>query len=261
MSREGDLKRGAAQRLARARQRARKLRAEGRSYREIAELLGCSLATAHAYATHEPSASPPPPPEEGNQRATRHGVWSKPTIGELQEQYRVKASARWEHLSGDDLEMWCRLSARVQQAASFETEAGALAGDRVHGVSTSLTAWESKLAKLTAEHDREAERRREEAGQRSGGEHGRRDHGRLAGLMAGPCVSGLVAEMRGRLRGVGWRDLVGDAAAMDLGRRVLREVEGTPDPPEPEPDTERPGLDGRPAPLGLPAAPDQLGGL
>src|SRR4051794_16492517 len=112
---------GQRQRTARLRQRARQLLAEGKSIRQIADILGLSRSTAHRYATSTPGSAPPPPPRgAANQRATTHGVWSAPVIGELQAAYRVKAQARWPFLSGDDTETWSRLAARVEQAAAHE---------------------------------------------------------------------------------------------------------------------------------------------
>jgi transcriptional regulator with XRE-family HTH domain len=188
MGRPDNAREGARQRSARLRQRARALRAQGLSFREIARELGCSIATAHDWATSVPGQAPPPP--KNNSRARVHGVWSAPVIGELQEGYRQKARERWPFLSADDTETWSRLASRVEQAASYEASEGAVSGDRIRHVSTSLVAWESKLAKLTAEYDREAERRAE-AGQR-GGEHGRREWGHLARLAEGPAVRAVV---------------------------------------------------------------------
>src|SRR3954447_23566120 len=161
---------GQRQRIARLKQRARQLLAEGRSIREIARELGLSRSTAWRYATSVPGSAPPPPPRgDANQRARTHGVWSAPVIADLQAAYREKAQARWPFLTADDTETWSRLAARVEQAAAHEAQAGALAaaGDRVHHISASLVQWEERLRRLTLGHDLEAARR---AGERGAGQ-------------------------------------------------------------------------------------------
>jgi hypothetical protein len=256
MGRDGSAKEGARQRLARRRQKARAMHEAGRSVREIAQALGVSVSTAWSYL-QAPKRPGPPPPPRGNQRARTHGVWSAPTIAELQARHRAWAAERWPFLAGDEIEPVARLGARIEQAASYEASHGAIAGDRVRHVSTSLVQWESKLAKLTAEHDAEAERRAAERGQQ-GGEREQQEWSHLAALAEAPAVSALVRELRGRP----WGLITTDPVLMGLAREALREMEGrprTPDAPEPEPGTVRPALGGRPARLALPAAPGDLG--
>jgi len=254
MSREGDLRKGAAQRLARARQRARKLRAEGKSYREIAELLGCSLATAHSYI-NAPARHAPPPPEPDNQRATSHGAHSRVSLGALAEKYRERAAERWPFLTPDDVEAWALLAARHELAVGAELEGGIFEPDgRIRDVTNKGVQWGARLAKVTLAHDQEAERLAETHGQ-GRGEQGPGEWSRLAALADGPRVSQLVAELRGRP----WGDVITDPVLMGMAELALAEMEGrplTPNPPERESGTvERARLDRRPAPLELPPAP------
>src|SRR4051812_5142943 len=120
---------GARQRLARRRQRARVLRAAGKSYREIARLLGVSLGSAHALANHVPGTGAPPPPPRANQRARRHGGYSEVSLGQLVDKYSAAAVERWPHLDPAALADWARLAARVEMAGSAELANGVVTAD------------------------------------------------------------------------------------------------------------------------------------
>jgi hypothetical protein len=227
----------------------------GRSVREIARELGVSVSTAWSYL-QAPKRPGPPPPPKGNQYARSHGAHSRVSLGALAEKYRERAGERWPHLGRDDVESWSLLASRVELAVGAEYDGGIFTVDgRVRDVTVKATAWGARLQRLTAENDREAERRAEGARGQGRGEQGPREWVHLAALADGPRVSALVAELRGRP----WGDVITDPVLMGLAHAALAEMEGRPWPPEPpgEPSTmERVALDGRPGPRALPPAPD-----
>jgi transposase len=253
MARDGNQRKGAAQRLARRRQRARQMREDGMSYREIAKELGVSVSTVYE-DLKEPKRPGPPPPPRGNRRAESHGAHSRVPLADLATKYRERAMERWPFLTQDDVETWALLAARHELAVAAELEAGIFEADgRVRDVTNKATQWGARLRKLTLAHDVEAGRR---AAERGRGVEGQRDWGPLARLADGPHTARLVVALRGQP----WGDVVSDPVLMGLARAALAEMERrpwTPDPPEPEPvDRTRPALNGRPGPLGLlPPAP------
>jgi transposase len=127
MGRPGNAAEGQRQRTCRLKQRARALHAEGKSFREIASIMGVGLATAHRYATSTPGQGPPPPPRgAANRRAETHGAHSQVPLGALVETYQARALERWPHLTPDDAAAWALLAARHELAVGAELTSGIL---------------------------------------------------------------------------------------------------------------------------------------
>jgi transposase len=248
---------GQRQRIARLKQRARQLRAEGRSIREIADLLGVGRGTAHRYATSVPGSAPPPPPKD-NQRATTNGAQSRVTLAAVAEKFREAAAERWPWLGRDDVETWALLAARHELAVAAEMSGGIMTVDgRIRDVSNKGVQWGARLQRLTAERDAEAERRAAAPGVVGASDGRGRDLVRLAALADGRCARTLIAALRGRP----WGDVVSDPILVNFGRAALAEMEGRA-APEPESASERPDLrvvEGGQEPLLLPPAPGDEG--
>lgn len=157
--------------LARRRARARRLRGEGLSVREIAKRLGVSVSTAHADVSHgapalapvaniqDAEGRPVAGAEAGNTRAITHGVNSERRIAPLREKHVAELRVSYPRLDGRRLVLLADRLARIEAASAWlDSQEGIVRDENgeVFAVVKELERWTSRaeqvLAEVEAEH-------------------------------------------------------------------------------------------------------------
>lgn len=146
------------------RARAHDLHAEGKSIREIAEILGVGKSTVDRWLKQPrpkvDGSSAPPPPPDGNERATKHGAHSERRVGPLRERFVREVRDRWPHLGEDDPRV-ATLADRMARVTLVSTwmdgqEDIVTPGGDVFNAMREMEKWASRLEALTVELNQEA---------------------------------------------------------------------------------------------------------
>jgi hypothetical protein len=120
------------ERVSRRRAAARRLRAEGRSYREIAATLKVGLATVKRDLDAGKPEGGPPPPEQGNARAVQHGAFFESAIEPLRAQLVVELSARYPNEPAESVHDHAHREAQIALLRGYEDRKGSPLSDE-HG--------------------------------------------------------------------------------------------------------------------------------
>lgn len=161
----------AAAKLDRRRAKARKLRDEGLSVRQIAAELGVSTSTAHADLTapagevvpirnlQRPDGSPVAGAEPGNRRAEKHGAHGEQRVAPLREKHAAELRRDYPRLDGRRLVLLADRLARIEAASAWLDRQDGLVRDAdgaLFAVVKAVESWsaraEAVLAEVEAEH-------------------------------------------------------------------------------------------------------------
>jgi hypothetical protein len=156
--------------LARRRARARCLRGEGLSIRQVAAKLGVSISTAHADLHHSAPAlalvaniqdakgRPVAGAEEGNARAMTHGVNSERRITPLREKHVAELRVTYPRLDDRRLVLLADRLARIEAASTWlDSQEGIVRDENgeVFAVVKELERWTSRAEQVLAEVESE----------------------------------------------------------------------------------------------------------